>query len=308
MKVGDLIRLSIFLGSVVTVYVLAAHYAVLSVRWWRQGYQPPIELSFVRPLVLSLASLGIIGLLYGRFVEPLWLEVNHVNIFSERLQPGTSLRIVHISDLHSGAWPALEPRIQAIVASQKPDLILFTGDAAVNRRGVSLAQGLFAALSTIAPVYAVRGNQDYWFKDKAFAVEGVHALERDVAQLEVRGIHLYIVGSAYGLSDALPALVRSVPRAGFHILLYHTPDKIEQIARLGNVDLYCAGHTHGGQVRLPWYGAIITMTNSGKKYESGLYHVTATDLYVNRGLGMESPRVRFLARPEITVLDVRPAY
>jgi uncharacterized protein len=307
MSAGDLIRLAVFLICVGTFCVIALGYTVLSLRWWTQGYQPSMQVSCVRTLVLALALLGIICLLYGRFVEPFWLEVKHVSLKSERLHRGTSLRIVHFSDLHSGAWPRLEDRIPALIAAQNPDLIVFTGDAVVRARGLPFAQGLFAALSTIAPVYAVPGNQDYRFKE-VFAVNGLHTLERGIAELEVRGNRVSIVGAGYDNDDALPALVRSVSRDSFRILLYHSPDQIEKIAVLGGVDVYCAGHTHGGQVVLPWYGAVITMTKMGKKYESGLYRVAQTYLYVNRGLGMDTPRVRFLARPEITVLDVEPTH
>jgi predicted MPP superfamily phosphohydrolase len=76
-----------------------------------------------------------------------------------------------------------------------------------------------------------------------------------------------------------------------------------------NVDLYLCGHTHGGQVALPLYGALVTLSKFGKKYESGMYTVGDTILYVNRGIGMEgglTPKVRFLARPEITVFDIVP--
>jgi hypothetical protein len=73
--------------------------------------------------------------------------------------------------------------------------------------------------------------------------------------------------------------------------------------------LYLCGHTHGGQVALPFYGAIITLTKYGKKYEAGMYEVGDSLLYVNRGLGLDSrwlPKVRFFARPEIAVFDILP--
>jgi len=94
----------------------------------------------------------------------------------------------------------------------------------------------------------------------------------------------------------------------FNIFLYHSPDLIEDV-KDSNVDLYLAGHTHGGQVCLPFYGAIITFSKFGKKYEAGRYKVGDAELYVNRGLGMEggkAPRVRFFARPEIAVFDIVP--
>ncbi len=82
-------------------------------------------------------------------------------------------------------------------------------------------------------------------------------------------------------------------------------DLIEDLKNL-NVDLYLAGHTHGGQIALPIYGALITLSKFGKKYESGMYTVDDTILYVNRGIGGHASAVRFFARPEITVFEVGP--
>jgi len=75
------------------------------------------------------------------------------------------------------------------------------------------------------------------------------------------------------------------------------------------VDVYLCGHTHGGQIALPFYGALTTLSKHGKKYEAGLYHEGNTRLYVNRGIGLEggkAPPMRFFARPEITVFEIGP--
>ena len=90
------------------------------------------------------------------------------------------------------------------------------------------------------------------------------------------------------------------------ILPHHSPDYIEEASRAG-FDPYFAGHTHGGQVRIPGYGAILVLSKYGKRYEAGLYSRDRTWMYVNRGLGLESgwsPRVRLFCRPEVTVLEV----
>ena len=96
------------------------------------------------------------------------------------------------------------------------------------------------------------------------------------------------------------------PPEAYTLLLYHSPDLIETASSVG-VDLYLAGHTHGGQVRLPFYGAVITFSAYGKQYEMGWYEVGATTLYVSRGLGMEgwdAPRMRFLCPPEMEVVEL----
>ena len=75
------------------------------------------------------------------------------------------------------------------------------------------------------------------------------------------------------------------------------------------MNLYLCGHTHGGQVALPFYGALVTLSRQGKKFEAGKYTIGKTLLYVNRGIGLEAwpaPPVRFLVRPEIAVFDIKP--
>jgi predicted MPP superfamily phosphohydrolase len=90
------------------------------------------------------------------------------------------------------------------------------------------------------------------------------------------------------------------------VLLFHIPDAVPQ-AQAAGVDLYLAGHTHGGQLRLPWFGALVTGTDAGKRYEMGRYDLEGLTLYVSRGVGMEgmaAPRARLLSPPEIVCIDV----
>jgi predicted MPP superfamily phosphohydrolase len=87
---------------------------------------------------------------------------------------------------------------------------------------------------------------------------------------------------------------------GAAILLVHEPDFADIAATAGRIDLQLSGHTHGGQVRIPGYGAL-HLPRLGKKYQAGLYQVNTMLHYTNRGLGMMEPQVRFNCRPEITV-------
>jgi predicted MPP superfamily phosphohydrolase len=99
----------------------------------------------------------------------------------------------------------------------------------------------------------------------------------------------------------LRRLLANGPGDTFNVLLYHSPDLMPEAVELG-VDLYLCGHTHGGQIRLPLFGAIITSSAFWKRYEMGRYEEGNTTLYVSRGLGLEgfgAPRARFLASPEI---------
>jgi predicted MPP superfamily phosphohydrolase len=105
----------------------------------------------------------------------------------------------------------------------------------------------------------------------------------------------------------LAAISTQLPRDAVRVLLYHSPELIPFATELG-IDLYLCGHTHGGQVRLPGYGAILTSSELGKQYDMGYYRSGDTHLYVSRGIGMEglgAPRVRFLCPPEITLFSMQ---
>ena len=224
-------------------------------------------------------------------IEPHWLQVNHVTIetgkFPKHAKP---LRIVLISDAHSEARPLLEDRVLEVVRAQHPDLILFTGDATNGEAGVPVFRKLMRDMAAIAPTFVV-------LQAKCPAM-----------QLNIHGLPLAITGLDDTSSATISSLYRGVPENEFMIFMNHGPERIIEVSDYG-VDLYCAGHIHGGQITLPFYGAIYTESDFGKKNEWGLHKVEHTYLYVNRGLGMTGgvvPRLRFFARPEVTVIDVVP--
>jgi predicted MPP superfamily phosphohydrolase len=104
----------------------------------------------------------------------------------------------------------------------------------------------------------------------------------------------------------LDLLMAAAPNGAPQILLYHSPELMPQAAEHG-IDLYLCGHTHGGQVRLPLIGPIFTSSQLGRRYVMGLYRHGQTHLYVSRGVGLEgmsAPRVRFMAPPEVTLINV----
>jgi hypothetical protein len=185
---------------------------------------------------------------------------------------------------------------------------VFTGDALNSIGGLPIFRRCLTRLAAIAPTYAVQGNWDaaYWAHVDLFGGTGVTELSAEAVPVSVRGAALWIAGISVGRESRLDEVLATIPHGAPAVLLYHYPDLIEKVRGRG-IDLYCASHTHGGQVALPFYGALVTFSRFGKKYESGLFHEAGTNLYVNRGLGMEGgpvPRVRFCSRPEITVFDL----
>jgi predicted MPP superfamily phosphohydrolase len=255
----------------------------------------------------------------GFLIEPFSIQVTHHEFSFDYLPTeGLPLRIVHLSDPHVERTTMRERKLVPLVDELQPDLILLTGDYLnLSYLGDETAQQDFRALASQlhAPygVYAVRGSVDSpALTERLFAGLDIVVLENESVRLEIEGQEIYLVGVAcsHDLSIDIPRLdqaLKGVPPDSFKILLYHSPDIIEAASERG-IDLYLAGHTHGGQIRLPLYGAIATSSIYYKEYEAGLFQDGRTYLYVSRGLGLEgasAPRARFLCWPEVAVHTLR---
>jgi hypothetical protein len=305
------LRVAVFILCIVAVYLTALVFAL------RRGFRRPPVNTWTRILERVCYVLAVVGMgciYYAYRVEPYWPEVTHVTIVSPKVQ--ASVRIVHIADLHCDGIVRLEKRLPELIRAEHPDLITYAGDTVVKRAGVPLAREVLSQLSDIAPTYVVLGNWDVslasaWkerFADPSFFHgTGTLNLMGFGVPVDIRGQHLWIGGAAISDPDALPRLLGTAPRDRYDIFLYHFPDEVE-LVEASPVDLYLAGHTHGGQIALPFYGALLTYSKYDKKYESGLHRIGHAWIYVNRGIGLEGhpPLARFFARPEITVIDIVP--
>jgi len=257
---------------------------------------------------------------YGLYIEPFRLTVSELAQPAPAFFPDRPLRILHLTDLHFEHPTRREAEILEQAAVLQPDLVVLTGDY-INPSYIDDPQTLeetrqiLAQLHAPYGVYAVNGTVDSPGHMAALfdGLESARVLDDEVEVLSFPGGGLALVGvtnTRDRTRDAavLRALVDGLPGGAYSILLYHTPDLIEAASAAG-LDLYLAGHTHGGQVRLPWYGALITFSAYGKRYEMGKYIVGGTTLYVSRGLGLEgwgAPRIRFLCPPEMEVVELGP--
>jgi predicted MPP superfamily phosphohydrolase len=259
---------------------------------------------------------GVASISYATLIEPRWIEVNRLSVEMPSLASQfDGYRIVHISDLHMGEWitSSYLRNVVEMVNSEQADLVAITGDY-VTRVYDNLAADLVPILSGLRArdgVVWVLGNHDYWGGKGAgpvrYALEHcgaidlnnkVHTLERDGAVLHIAG-----VDSARELMSRLDKVLDAVPREGAAILLAHEPDFADDSAPTGRFDLQLSGHSHGGQVAIPFVGPP-RLPAMGRKYPHGLYKVGDMALYTNRGIGMVGLPVRFFARPEITVLTL----
>jgi hypothetical protein len=269
---------------------------------------------WLRRAVFTLAGIGLLCLGYSFFIEPRRLEITHVRLTSAKLPPGTRpIRFVQISDLHSGARTHLEARLPGVIAAQRPDFILFTGDAVSSPEGVATFKRCMVQLSAIAPTFVVKGNWDVWRMEQKeiadfFGGTGVRELQGDAVKVDAGGVSVWLAGAGCWDTDGLLSAIAAIPHGAYGIAVYHHPNLIPDVAETG-IDLFCTGHTHGGQVALPWYGGLIKVKGPASHYERGLFRVKNMWAYVNRGIGMEggfSPHIRFFAPPEVTVFEIAP--
>ena len=245
-------------------------------------------------------------------VEPTWLEVSRREIRSSKIH--RPIRIVVLADLQTDQVGPYEREVLRRALQEKPDLILLAGDyvqADEARRAEVVAQvnSLIAQDTLPGPdrVFAIRGNVDWddWaesFRDTpVVVVDSTDSFDLDGALEDVRLTCL-------GLRDSVNTSLEVAGDADrFHIVVGHSPE----FAR-GHIeaDLLVAGHTHGGQVRLPLVGPVMVFAAVPRSWAAGWTDLPGGGrLLVSRGVGMErgqAPRLRFLCRPELVVIDLLP--
>lgn len=259
-------------------------------------------------LVAAVSALVVISVAIDAFlIEPHRLEINRVEVRSSKIV--VPLRVAIVSDLQTDRIGEHERNALAAVVEAKPDLILMPGDflhvdhEQIPDLSAALA-GLMRELEFDAPlgVYAVRGNAEYNDWPAIFTGTPVVPLTESIrlalGPADMTALELW---DSFDSNLVVPGSER------FHVVFGHAPD-----FALGEIDadLLIAGHTHGGQVRLPWIGPILTLSQVPRAWAAG---VTEFDgggtLVVSRGVGMErgrAPRLRFLCRPEVVIVDVLP--
>ncbi len=251
-------------------------------------------------------------------IEPLWLQKREVEVPFPGLPPALDgIRLGLLSDLHAGAWAPQEHyrRAVRILAKARVDVLLLAGDIAGHRAGQTWKQVL-APLAGLEPPLgrlAVLGGHDYRFDARAVAHHlgglGFTVLRNQAVPLHRGGQTLWVVGldDNSDLPDRhdFEEACRGLPPGAPALVLAHSPDAVTEARRRG-LGLVLSGHTHGGQVRLPFWGSILRVTELPRRYDQGLSRHGDTHLFVSRGLA-STHRLRFFCRPDVAVLTLRSA-
>ncbi|NQX66788.1 metallophosphoesterase [Paenibacillus alba] len=263
----------------------------------------------------ALAALAGVGGLYSIFGERFWIQVKRVPLAYRRFPSSfAGMRIVQFSDTHIGKYYSLKrlEEVVELVQKQKPDLICFTGDLFDSKFGEVSDDviPILARLQAQLGKFAVLGNHDMRLNAKRVVdvlersgftvlINGSRSIVRGHERMQVVGIDEMF----HGQPD-LPLALKGVGKDDFVLLLAHEPD-FADTALAFPVDLQLSGHSHGGQIRIPFYGSIF-IPDLAQKYPMGLYSFAGSEfhVYTNRGIGTTLFPIRFNCRPEMTVFDL----
>lgn len=265
---------------------------------------------------LSATAAGLLGYGYVFHVEPEWLSLERIDVPITDLPPAFNrFRIVCLSDFHYEPFTRLDfiHRVVRHVNALEPDLVCLLGDFVfAQAESINALAPVLAELTANRGVFAVLGNHDIWTNAELVRTglesQGIPVLNNQSTALESDSGSIVLAGLDDGWSgepDVARAMVGIPPDAPV-ILMLHEPDLADQIAEDDRVQLQISGHSHGGQVRLPYFGAPF-LPDYARKYSHGLYRVGAMWLYVTRGVGVIAPPGRFNCRPEITEITLVPA-
>ena len=265
---------------------------------YKTNFEPPcpriVKRFTRRKFFLALGSSAAVLGADAAKIEPRSLRVTHLKIGNAPRH-----RFVHFTDIHHKGDTAFLNHVVETINAQKPEFVCFTGDLIEEAQYAPEALRILEQIS--APLYGIPGNHDYWadldfdLPRASFAKNGGQWLMNQ----EVRVCNGEV--ALFGMSGIHHAAF--TPKSGVkNILLSHYPTGVDSFPDT-KFDLVLAGHSHGGQVRIPFYGALIVPFSTGE-YQLGLYSTPAGPLYVNAGIGYFFANVRFCCRPEVTVIEV----
>ena len=270
--------------------------------------------TFVKSVLLTAVPVSpVMAASYGLY-EAGSVRIERPTIHLPHLPPAfQNLRVAFLTDIHHGPYIGLDyvASIVRTTLALAPDLILLGGDyISQDAKYVAPCFDVLAGLKAPLGVFGVLGNHDY-----RHGIEETHAafaavkfgeltnrgvwLERGTSRLRLAGVD----DLWYGKPDPRPA-VGDATAEDACLLVSHNPDFAEKLFD-SRVGLVLSGHTHGGQVCVPGYGAPIVPSRYGQKYLHGLVQAPATQVYISRGLGTVAPPMRYNSSPELTLLTLK---
>lgn len=255
------------------------------------------------------------------------MKITKFKITSEKIKHPTGCRIVHLSDLHKKSFGKNNIRLSEKIKGLSPDMIFITGDMiSRSEKNLDSFQHFILSLLKIAPVYYSYGNHEkdietinpkLYKKLNDFLIKNVILLDNIIYKIKIKDIEMNISGltifpecykknGSYqdlrklSENDVTKLLKKNPDTSCLNILLAHNPMFFDAYAKYGS-DIIFSGHVHGGCVRLPFIGGLLSPERKFfPKYTHGIYHKGKSIMIVSCGLG----KFRLFNPPEIIVLDI----
>jgi uncharacterized protein len=272
----------------------------------------------LKQLIPLLYPVGLVVSAYGILIRARWVRLRRVEIRVDGLPAAfDNTRIIHLSDLHMGAHTPREriagwvKRVNAL----RPDLVVMTGDFVTNGTAFHTAvTEILGELRAPLGVFATMGNHDYFGDGRGliegFAREGVRLLQNEGVLLARDTAQVYLAGvdDTWTRRADLGAALNGRPASMCTLLLAHDPNLFESAQEAG-VALTLSGHTHSGQIAVPFLAARYSLSNLAHRYHGGLYWAKAAGkrcaLFVSAGLGTTGLPIRIGAAPELVELVLK---
>ncbi len=277
-------------------------------------HRAPVSLPVTAYMVSYLS--GLVVCAYGVLIRRRWVRVVERDVpvsgLDARLE---GLRIAHLSDLHIGtltplSWGSAWARA---ANARTPDIAVVTGDMVTS--GTDFhgdVADVIGALRAKSGVFASMGNHDYFGEGEPLVGllrgRGITVLRNEGVVVERAGAKLWMaaIDDTWTHRDDVAAAMRHRPEGATTVLLAHDPNRFDAAADAG-ADVVLSGHTHGGQIAVPFLARFANLATFGYPYNVGFYRRGRSVLYVHPGLGTTGPPIRIGVAPEVTILVLRAA-
>lgn len=323
--------MNIFFDSIIILYLIAS--VTFAVAVFRDRKKPNTWESrhpFITFTVFLLLCLSALVMIWGSFIEPRLITINRASVDLPNFEPSQPIQAAFISDMHVGTYKkdGWVRKVSNRIIDLDPDLVLITGDFIVDKP--EQAQYLSAFSNLKSPVYAVLGDHEYQIKRKqtnkpgftetysplgnilinkntadtvanALTAIGINVLRNDTETITLNNATLTLVG----LDDWNSGQTSMPQIENPNIVLIHNPDFVLD-PESKKAGLILSGHSHGGQIRLPFIGPVPALPlKLPRSYDQGLFEITPrTKLFITSGLGESGPRARLFNPPEVVLLEL----
>ncbi|KAA8731873.1 phosphohydrolase [Acinetobacter qingfengensis] len=272
-------------------------------QWYRT------ELTHIQAISYLLIAMVLI---YARFIEPSHIVVKETHLVLDQQKPlSKPVKVALIADLHIGLYSGREQQLQLIVNkinAQKPDFVVVAGDWTYEPEN-KLATELSVLTQIQCPVYSVNGNHDEQYPGppiqallaNALKVNKVLDIENQIVEFE--DFRLLGIGDLWAGKVNLEVL-SALPQDKPWVILAHNPDTVAMVPQLSSKPLMLSGHTHGGQIELPWLTSYVMKKISMLGHKRGFYEHETANVYVTVGTGMVGAPFRFRVPPTVDILHL----